>query len=51
MLIGQVGENGEINSVLGEDLSVLGHAEFLSQSAICCIGRPHLIGAHNEAIE
>jgi len=28
MLIGQVGENGEINSVLGEDLSVLGHAEF-----------------------
>jgi hypothetical protein len=28
MLIGQVGENGPINVVLGEPLRVLGHAEF-----------------------
>jgi hypothetical protein len=28
MLIGQVGENGEINSVLDKALGVLGHAEF-----------------------
>src|SRR5215472_15033143 len=28
MLIGQVGENGHINVVLGKPLSILGHAEF-----------------------
>jgi hypothetical protein len=37
MLLGQVGENGNIDPVLNKAVSVLGHAEFFGQSEICCI--------------
>jgi hypothetical protein len=36
-LLGQLGENGNIDPVLDKAVGVLGHAEFLSQSAICSI--------------
>jgi hypothetical protein len=37
MLIGQVKENGNIDLALDESVDLFGQAEFLSQSAICCI--------------
>src|SRR5215472_9260385 len=50
MLIGQVGENGEINSVLGKALSVLGHAEFFEPICNLLHGGPPTVSSWHDGV-
>jgi len=50
MLIGQVGENGEINSVLSKALGVLGHAEFFEPMCNLLHGGPPTVSSWHHGV-
>jgi hypothetical protein len=49
MLIGQVGENGHINVVLGKPRRVLGHSELVSVSSTTNLASGALLAANSAA--